>query len=74
MNSNTNISEVNSKEKGSSQMNKDLINTILGGFEMALLVKRNKYDQKVLYDKPKKWSKKLIDKFPQFCKFHYSWF
>ncbi|MDQ4073362.1 MAG: NAD(P)H-dependent oxidoreductase [Thermoproteota archaeon] len=38
-----------SKEEGkNSKMYKDLLKTINGAFEMALLVKRNRYDQKVL--------------------------
>jgi hypothetical protein len=32
-----------------SKMYKDIIKTIRGAFEMALLVKRNRYDQTVLY-------------------------
>jgi nitrite reductase/ring-hydroxylating ferredoxin subunit/multimeric flavodoxin WrbA len=34
-----------------SKLNKDLIKTIKGAFEMALLLKQNRYDQKVLYNK-----------------------
>ena len=37
------------KEGKNSKMYKDLIKTIYGAFEMALLVKRNRYDQNVLY-------------------------
>ena len=37
------------KERKNSIMYKDLIKTIYGAFEMALLVKRNRYDQNVLY-------------------------
>ncbi|MGD9674765.1 MAG: Rieske 2Fe-2S domain-containing protein [Candidatus Nitrosocosmicus sp.] len=39
------------KENFSSKLNKDLIKTITGAFEMALLLKQNRYDQKVLYTK-----------------------
>jgi nitrite reductase/ring-hydroxylating ferredoxin subunit/multimeric flavodoxin WrbA len=38
-------------ESISSKLNKDLIKTIKGAFEMALLLKQNRYDQKVLYSK-----------------------
>lgn len=34
-----------------SKMSNDLINTIKGAFEIALLLKQNRYDQKVLYTK-----------------------
>jgi nitrite reductase/ring-hydroxylating ferredoxin subunit/multimeric flavodoxin WrbA len=37
------------EESKNSKMYKDLIKTIYGAFEMALLVKRNRYDQTVLY-------------------------
>jgi multimeric flavodoxin WrbA len=37
------------KEGKNSKMYKDLIKTIYGAFEMVLLVKRNRYDQNVLY-------------------------
>lgn len=33
---------------GNSKMHKDIVETIRGAFEMALLVKKNRYDQKVL--------------------------
>ena len=39
------------KESINSKLNKDLIKTIKGAFEMALLLKQNRYDQKVLYTK-----------------------
>lgn len=39
------------KESMNSKLNKDLIKTITGAFEMALLLKQNRYDQKVLYTK-----------------------
>ncbi len=36
-------------EKGkNSKMHKDIVGTIRGAFEMALLIKKNRYDQKVL--------------------------
>ncbi len=35
-------------ENMNSKMHKDLIETIRGAFEMALLVKGNKYDQNIL--------------------------
>ena len=38
-------------ESLNSKFNKDLIETIKGAFEMALLLKQNRYDQKVLYNK-----------------------
>jgi nitrite reductase/ring-hydroxylating ferredoxin subunit/multimeric flavodoxin WrbA len=37
------------EEGKNSKMYKDLLKTIHGAFEMALLVKRNRYDQNVLY-------------------------
>lgn len=37
------------EDSKNSKMYKDLIKTIYGAFEMALLVKRNRYDQTVLY-------------------------
>jgi nitrite reductase/ring-hydroxylating ferredoxin subunit/multimeric flavodoxin WrbA len=37
------------KESKNSKMYKDLVKTINGAFEMALLVKQNRYDQNVLY-------------------------
>jgi hypothetical protein len=37
------------EESKNSKLYKDLIKTIYGAFEMALLVKRNRYDQTVLY-------------------------
>ncbi|WP_458747396.1 Rieske 2Fe-2S domain-containing protein [Candidatus Nitrosocosmicus sp. T] len=37
------------EESKNSKMYKDLVKTIYGAFEMALLVKRNRYDQTVLY-------------------------
>ena len=36
------------KERKNSKMNNDLVNTIKGALEMALLVKQNRYDQNVL--------------------------
>ena len=36
------------KEHKNSKMNNDLVNTIKGAFEMALLVKQNRYNQNVL--------------------------
>jgi hypothetical protein len=39
------------KESINSKLNKDLIKTVKGAFEMALLLKQNRYDQKVLYTK-----------------------
>lgn len=39
------------KESINSNLNKDLIKTVKGAFEMALLLKQNRYDQKVLYTK-----------------------
>lgn len=36
------------KERKNFEMNKDLVNTINGAIEMALLVKQNRYDQNVL--------------------------
>ena len=36
------------KESKNSKMYKDLVKTINGAFEMALLVKQNRYDQNVL--------------------------
>ncbi len=38
-----------SKDDKNSKMYKDLIKTIYGAFEMALLVKQNRYDQRVLH-------------------------
>ena len=36
------------EENKNSKIYKDLIKTIHGAFEMALLVKRNRYDQNIL--------------------------
>ena len=50
MNSSLNGNIDNLKEASkNSKMYKDLIKTIYGAFEMALLVKRNRYDQTFLY-------------------------
>ena len=50
MNSSLNVNIDNLKEESkNSKMYKDMIKTIYGAFEMALLVKRNRYDQIVLY-------------------------
>lgn len=49
LNENANTLKVENKN---SKMHKDLIKTIHGAFEMALLLKRNKYDQNIL-DKSK---------------------
>ena len=49
MNSSLNVNIDNLKEESkNSKMYKDMIKTIYGAFEMALLVKRNRYDQTVL--------------------------
>ncbi len=37
------------EEDKNSKMYKDIVQTIHGAFEMALLIKRNRYDQKVLH-------------------------
>lgn len=54
-NYNVMISSLNSsintqvEEDKNSKMYKDIVQTIHGAFEMALLIKRNRYDQKVLH-------------------------
>lgn len=48
--SSLNVSINTQVENGkNSKMHKDIVETIHGAFEMALLIKRNRYDQKVLH-------------------------
>jgi nitrite reductase/ring-hydroxylating ferredoxin subunit/multimeric flavodoxin WrbA len=49
MTSSLNMKTSTSKDDKNSKMYKDLIKTIYGAFEMALLVKQNRYDQRVLH-------------------------